>query len=82
MLNVVYNFYYHLNPKFPKDDIITYINNKDYESFIEVYNQWGRLYLPKYAFVYANEDYEHSVDTDITNEYNFKQITFAEYECG
>lgn len=82
MLNVVYHFYYHLNPKFPKDDIITYINNKDYESFMEIYNQWNRLYLPKHAFVYADEDFEHSVDTDITNEYNFKQITFTEYECG
>lgn len=82
MLNVVYHFYYHLNPKFPKDDIITYINNKDYESFMEIYNQWDRLYLPKHAFVYADEDFEHNVDTDITNEYNFKQITFTEYECG
>ncbi len=82
MLNVVYNFYYHLNPEFPKDDIINLINNKDYKGFMNFYNQWGRLYLPKYAFVYADEDYKHSVGTDITNEYNFKQITFAEYECG
>ena len=82
MLKVIYNFYYHLDPNFPKDDIITYIKNNNYKSFMKMYNQWGELYLLKYAFVYSDEDYEHSVTTDITNEYNFKQITFTEYECG
>lgn len=82
MLNVNYNFYHHLNPDFPKDRIIQLIQNKDYKGFMEQYYKWSQLYLPKYAFVYADEDYEHSVNTDITNEYNFKEITFAEYECG
>ena len=59
-----------------------HINNKDYINFMKEYNKWGTYYLPSYAFVYSDEDYEHSVNTDITNEYNFKQITFTEYECG
>lgn len=82
MLNVNYNFYHHLNPDFPKNRIIQLIQHKDYKGFMEQYHKWGQLYLPSYAFVYADEDYDHSVNTDITNEYNFKQITFAEYECG
>jgi hypothetical protein len=48
---------------------------------MEQYYKWGQLYLPSYAFVY-DDDYMHSVNTDITNGYNFKEITFAEYECG
>ena len=82
MLNVDYNFYYHLNPNFPKDKIVEYINNKDYTNFMKEYHKWGELYLPPHAFVYADEDYDHNVSTDITNEWNFKAITFCEYECG
>ena len=81
MLNVNYIFYHHLNPDFPKDRIIQLIQNKDYKGFMEQYYKWGQLYLPSYAFVY-DDDYMHSVNTDITNRYNFKEITSAEYECG
>ena len=80
MLNVNYIFYHHLNPDFPKDRIIQLIQNKDYKGFMEQYYKWGQLYLPSYAFVY-DDDYIHSVNTDITNGYNFKEITFAEYKC-
>lgn len=82
MLNVNYNFYYHLNEHFPKNKIIEYIKNKDYDNFIREYNKWGRDFLPQYANAYADDDYEHMVDTDITQKWNFEQITFSEYECG
>lgn len=82
MLNVSYFFYYHLNPKFPKDKIVEYINNKEYDSFMKEYNKWGNFYLPSDAFVYADEDYDHNVSADITLQHNFEQITFCEYECG
>ena len=85
MLNVSYNFYYHLNPDFPKEKIIESINQKDFNTFIKIYNAWKDeefCYLPNTALAYADEDYDHMVAVDILNEYNFKEITYCEYECG
>ena len=82
MLEVSYNFYYHLNNDFPKENIIKLIKNKNYKEFMKLYNIWGNFYLPQDAFVTANKDYEHMVTTDITIETNFMEITYCEYECG
>lgn len=82
MLEVNYNFYYHLNNDFPKEEIIKLIKNKNYKEFMKLYNIWGNFYLPQEAFVTANNDYKHMVTTDITIETNFLEITHCEYECG
>lgn len=82
MLDVSYNFYYHLNNNFPKEKILKSIRDKNYKEFIQFYNIWGNFYLPSDAFVTANNDYEHMVTTDITIESNFMEITHCEYECG
>lgn len=82
MLNVSYYFYYHLNDKFPKEEVIFCIKNKDFDNFMKLYKKWGTFYLPQDAFVTAGEDYEHSVSTNITIKSNFLEITDCEYECG
>ncbi len=83
MLEVNYYFYYHLNPEFPADEIVNYINEKDYDNFIEAYHKWGDFYLPPYAVACAEgDDIERFVCVDITDEHNFKMITYCEYECG
>lgn len=89
MLNVTYNFYWHLNLDFPAKEIVEAINSKNFEKFMKYYKEWtaigkkqGVIYLPDDAFVYAGEDYEHMVTTNILNKYNFMQITHCEYECG
>lgn len=89
MLNVTYDFYWHLNPNFPAEEIVKAINNKDYEQFMKYYEKWtaigkkqGALYLPDEASVCAGEDYKHMVTTNILNKNNFNQITHCEYECG
>lgn len=82
MLNVTYNYYYHLNEAFPKERIAKLIKDKKYNDFMKEYKKWGQLYLPSHAHAYADEDYEHMVSVDITEEWNFNEITFSEYECG
>ena len=89
VLNVVYYFYWHLNPKFPAKEIMKAIQEKNYETFMAYYNQWLRTglaqnvtYLPSEAYVSVGEDYEHIVTTNILEKNNFMQITHCEYECG
>lgn len=82
MLNVHYNFYWHLNPKFPAAEVTKAIEAHDYNGFMKIYKEWGNFYLPNTAYVYSGNDYSRSVVVDITDEFNFKEITSSEYECG
>ena len=85
MLEVVYYFYHHLNPNFPKNEICKAIHKKDFKTFKKYYDEWSKkdiLYLPSTAFVTAAGNYEHSVYASILDEFNFNQITHCEYECG
>lgn len=86
MLNVVYYFYYHLDPLFPKEEVIKSIKNKDYDKFIDLYNEWhvknGFFYMPKEIYVYTEENSECPIVANLLDRENFKQITHAEYECG
>ncbi len=73
-VNNVYYFYYHLNPEFPKEDVIVAISNKDYNKFVELREKWGDFYMP-------NVFYFNDTHIEIDEE-SFCAIDYAEYECG
>lgn len=87
MLTCNYYFYYHLDPEFPKSNILRAIEEKDFETFRPIYDEWeyshNLCYLPSHVCL-TNETKDTPIGSvdGIWLKDIFELIDFAEYECG
>lgn len=82
-----YYFYHHLSKDFPASRALEAIEEKDFETFSAIYDEWyfkhNLTYLPSSICLF-NETKNESIGTvsGIWLKDIFELIDFAEYECG
>lgn len=86
-IRYLYYFYHHLDKEFPKSKVLQAIENKDFETFNSLHDEWyfkhNLTYLPS-AICLFNETKDEPIGivNGIWLKDIFELIDFAEYECG
>ena len=88
-VEVCYDFYYHMNPAFHKDEVHKAIDEKDWDTFAKWKRDFdwggccfdGLVYMPDEACIMVGDEWLGCVNTTYRKEY-FNLITTWDYECG
>lgn len=86
-LTYQYYFYHHLSTDFPASAVIKAIEEKDFDTFNQIYNEWyfkhNLTYLPDSIHIFNETKGEPiGLVSGIWLKDIFEFIDFAEYECG
>ena len=90
-VTLMYYWYHHMIDRKVVDEMNKAVKNKDFDKFIELRNKYNGLpstdgepleFLPQYADVVTEEDYDYIGRVDVTVKSNFDKITDSDYECG
>lgn len=90
-VTLMYYWYHHMIDRDVVNQMNKAVKDKDFDKFIELRNKYNGLpdtegepltFLPDYADVVTEDDYDYIGRVDVTVKSNFDKITDSDYECG
>lgn len=90
-VTLMYYWYHHMIDRDVVNQMNRAIKEKDFDKFIELRKKYNGLpdtegepltFLPDYADVVTEDDYDYIGRVDVTVKSNFNKITDSDYECG
>lgn len=90
-VNLMYYWYHHMIDRDVVNQMNRAVKDKDFDKFIELRKKYNGLpdtegepltFLPDYADVVTEDDYDYIGRVDVTVKSNFNKITDSDYECG
>ena len=90
-VTLMYYWYHHMIDRDVVNQMNKAVKDKDFDKFIELRKKYNGLpdtegepltFLPDYADVVTEDDYDFIGRVNVTVKSNFDKITDSDYECG
>jgi len=90
-VTLMYYWYHHMIDRDVVKQMDKAVKDRDFDEFIKLRKQYNGLldtegepltFLPDYADVVTEDDYDYIGRVDVTVKSNFDKISDSDYECG